>query len=271
MINFLGIQREIDSVNSQIIFHIAGFPISNTTLAIVLVMVFIVFSYMVFIRKFSLRPNKIQTFIEIVYQGFYNLLFQIVSSKKKTNDLIIIIGSLFVFILFSNLFAIIPIISSITFDGKSMFRAPTSDFSTTLPLALGSLIVIHILSLKNYGLLGYIGKFLKFKEVYLGFKKGISSGFISLIDLFIGLLDIISEFARLLSISIRLFGNIYAAGLVLGTVISGIIAYVLPSVFIGLGLLFSVVQAVVFSSLITIYYILSLPENSLEEIENERA
>src|SRR3989338_6366634 len=102
-----------------------------------------------------------------------------------------------------------------------------------------------------------------------GFRRGITDGLISMVDFFIGLLDIFSEFAKLFSVSLRLFGNIYAAGLVLGTVIMGISAYVLPAIFIGLGLLFGFVQAVVFSALIAIFYILSLPESSLEEIEHE--
>ena len=227
--NFIGIQRDIDPVNSQTIFNIGSFPINNTTLAILLLLILIVISYALFFRRLSLRPGKTQVLVEMIYEQIYSFLLQIVSSKKKANSLITIIGSLFIFILLSNLFAIIPIIGSITFNGKPIFRSPTADFSTTFALALGSMIIIHIISIKEFGVFGYLGRFIKLKEVY----------------------------------------NIYAAGLVLGTVIMGISAYVLPAIFIGLGLLFGFVQAVVFSALITIFYILSLPESSLEEIEHE--
>lgn len=267
--NFLGLQRDIDPINSQTIFSLWGFPINNTTLSIVLVTFFVIFSYIFFIRKFKMRPGKLQVFIEMVYGEINNFIFQIVSNRKRTSDLIPIIGSLFVFLFLSNLLSVLPIIGNITFDGKPIFRAPTADYSTTFSIALGSLIVIHILMIKNFGIFGYIEKFLKFKTLYLGFKKGISEGFVALVDFFMGLLDIIGEIAKLLSVSLRLFGNIYAAGMVLGTVISGIIAYVLPSIFTGLGLLFGAVQAVVFSALITVYYVLSLPEDSSENIQNE--
>ena len=267
--NFIGIQRDIDPVNSQTIFNIGSFPINNTTLAILLLLILIVISYALFFRRLSLRPGKTQVLVEMIYEQIYSFLLQIVSSKKKANSLITIIGSLFIFILLSILFAIIPIIGSITFNGKPIFRSPTADFSTTFALALGSMIIIHIISIKEFGVFGYLGRFIKLKEVYNGFRRGITDGLISMVDFFIGLLDIFSEFAKLFSVSLRLFGNIYAAGLVLGTVIMGISAYVLPAIFIGLGLLFGFVQAVVFSALITIFYILSLPESSLEEIEHE--
>lgn len=267
--NFLSIQRSIDTVNSQTIFDIFGFSVNNSTLAIFLILFFVVFLYFFVIKKFSLRPNKSQVLIEVVYEEIENFIFRIVSNRNKTNMLLPIIGSLFIFIMFSNLISVLPIIGSFTFNGTSIFRAPTADFNTTFALALGCLIIIHFASVKSFGIWGYINRFFKFQDLYFGFKKGIGQGLLSMINFFIGLLDIVGEFAKIVSISLRLFGNIYAAGMVLGTVMTGIVAYIIPSIFTGLGLLFGLVQALVFSALVIVYYMLSMPENSFKEIEDK--
>lgn len=259
MNNFLSIVREIDSINPEIIFSIGGFGISNSTISIFLVIIFVLFVCFGLIRRFSISPKKGQVVIELLYHGIAGFVSQLAGDKKKGEKLIPIIGSVFLFILFSNLFGSIPGLTSFTYEGKPLFRPPTADFNTTFSLALGSLIIIQILSIKDFGILGYIGRFLKFKDVFLGFKKGMAKGFIAIIEFLIGILDIISEIAKVVSLSLRLFGNMYA-GLVLGTVISASVAYILPSAFVALGLLVAVVQAIVFSSLITVYYTMSLKE-----------
>ena len=107
--------------------------------------------------------------------------------------------------------------------------------------------------------------FIKIKELYNGFRKSFKDGLFSIIDFFIGFLDIISELAKVISLSLRLFGNIYA-GIVLTSVIFTGMAYILPSVWVGMGLLFAIVQAVVFSSLITAYYVLAVKLKSEDDV-----
>ena len=257
MNNFLSIERGIDSIKPDIIFNIAGYPMSNSTLSILLIMVFLIILSVLVIRRFTISPKKVQVVIEMIYEGLVSFISQLAGNKSRAERLIPIIGSIFVFILASNLLGSIPILGNITFDGKSIFRSPTSDFNTTFSIAFGALVIIQIMSIKDFGLLGYLGRFFKFKEVFMGFRESISKGMTGLIEFFVGLLDIVGELAKLVSLPLRLFGNMYA-GLVLGVVMTSIFAYVLPSIFVALGLLTAVVQAIVFSSLITIYYIMSL-------------
>jgi len=255
--NFLQISRPTDSIYSDTIFNIAGFRVNNSTL-LALFILFLLFLVCFFIiRKFTLKPGKTQVIIEIIYEFIDNLIFQITRSRTETSLILPFIGSLFIFIAISNLIGNIPGLTNITFDGKAIFRAPTSDFSTTFALALASLLLIQLMSIRDFGILGYIGRFIKVKEVYQGFKKGFVSGLLSLVDFFIGFLDIIGEIARVISISLRLFGNIFS-GMVLTTVIFSMMAYLVPTFLIGMGLLFAVVQAVVFSSLVTVFYSLSI-------------
>jgi len=264
MLSFLQISRPIDPIYSETIFTIFGYKINNTTLLSIFILFLFAFICFFVIRKFKLKPNKIQIVIEMIYELIENLVFQITGSKRETKIILPFIGSIFLFILFSNLLPNIPGLTSFIYDGKAIFRSPTSDFSTTFSLALAALIVIQIISIKDFGILEYISKFIKIKDLYLGFRKGIKEGMLALINFFVGFLDIIGELAKLFSVSLRLFGNIYA-GMVLATVVSGIMAYILPSILQVMGLLVAVVQAIVFTSLITVYYVMAIKTKPEEE------
>ena len=256
-LNFLQISRPIDLIYSETIFTIAGFQINNSTIFIFLILLLCALFCFYVVTRFTLLPGKIQGAVELVYELIENLVLQITGSKKQTKFILPFVGSIFLFVLFSNLMGILPGLTNITYNGKALLRIPTADFSTTFSLAVASMAVIQIMSIKDFGMLGYVGRFIKIHEVYFGFKDGFTNGMISVVNLFVGFLDIIGEIAKVVSISLRLFGNMYA-GIVLATVIGGIMAYVLPVFLVAMGLLVAVVQAIVFTSLVTIYYMLAI-------------
>lgn len=254
--NFLQIPKSIHSVSSETIFNVAGFKINNSTLFIVLI-VFLVAAFCFFaVRRFRLIPGKTQAVTEIIYEGIENFLVSLTGNKKEAGLLLPFIGALFIFIAISNLFGMLPGLESFTWEGIQIFRTPTSDFNTTFSLALSALLIIQLMSILDFGFWGYLGRFFKFKEIYYGFKEGISAGFISIIEFFIGLLEAISEFTKVISLSLRLFGNVYA-GITLTSVIFGIFSYFLPSILMASEMLFAVIQTIVFGSLVTVYYILA--------------
>ena len=200
----------------------------------------------------------------MVYEAMKGLINNLTGNVKYTEKLLPLIGGLFVFIGLSNLIGLIPGIGAITYNGMSIFRTPTNDFNTTFSLALGMILLIQLISLRDWGFFGHLGKYIKLKEVYLGFKKGIGAGFMSLIDVFIGITDIISEIARVISLSLRLFGNMYA-GDFLTVILFGAFAYGLPSLWLAMNLLVAVVQAMIFGSLTTIYYVMALKTVEAEQ------
>ncbi len=254
--NFLQIKHEIPGINPEILFKVFGFPISSSTLfSFFILLVFIGFVYFS-ARKFKEVPNKFQSVIEMIYEAIYDFISSIVG-KERAEAVLPIIGSLFIYIGLSNLIGIIPGLTSFTFEGHEIFRVPTTDFNTTVGLAVGSVLFLQIVSIMDFGFIGHFGKFFKFKDVYHGFKKGIGAGFTSMIDLFVGVLEFIGEFTRIISLSFRLFGNMYAHE-VLAVIIMGALAYALPAVWSTMGLLVGAVQAIVFGSLIAVYYSLSI-------------
>ncbi|MEX2405153.1 MAG: FoF1 ATP synthase subunit a [Candidatus Paceibacterota bacterium] len=251
------IHREIAPVGPETIAYIGGFPITNSFLLIILIGILFAIVGAYTVRRFSLVPNKLQNTIEVLYESMLNLTNQITSSRKLSERIFPLIGALFVYIGVANCIGLIPGVTSFTYNGIPLFRTPTSDFNTTFGLALAMMLLIQIESIRDYGVLGYIGRFIRIKELIVGFKKGIKDGALALVNFFIGFLDIIAEAAKVISLSFRLFGNMFA-GEVLAILIIGALAYILPSLWLSLNLLFAVVQAIVFGALVAAYYTLSV-------------
>lgn len=264
MEGILRIQRDITTVTPDPIIMIGNFKIANSTLTSILILLLLLAFCFFAVRKYKINPNKSQSFVEILIESMLDLISQITGSMKYAKVLFPLIASIFVYVGISNLISIIPGLMSITFNGYPIFRSPTSDFNTTFGLALGAVFLTNIISIKDWGLFGHLGKFFKFKEVYLGFKGGIKSGMMAIIDFAIGLLDIVGEIAKVVSLSLRLFGNMYA-GEILAGLILGAFAYVIPLLWTAMSLLSGVIQAIVFGSLTTAYYMLAVKMKEGEE------
>lgn len=255
--------RDISSVHPDTIISFGGFHIVNTTMTSILITLFFLFICLYAYRKAKLRPGGVQAGVELLYEAMLDLLAQITGNKNTANKLLPVIGSVFIYVTVANLVSMLPGLSAILYNGSTVFRGPTSDFNTTFGLAFGAVLFLQFVSIKDFGFIGYLGKFFKFKEIYLGFKSSVGDGFMAIVDFFIGVLDIVGEFAKVVSLSLRLFGNMYA-GDVLSTLILGSFAYVLPVTWSAMSLLSGVVQAIVFGSLVTSYYMLAAKEESVD-------
>lgn len=253
------LDREITSIHPDTILSISGFKITNTTLLSLLILILLGALCFFSIRKFQHRPNKTQTFVEMIVEAMLGLIAQITGSVKNAQFIFPLVATIFVYLAISNLIGMIPGLTSITFGGASIFRSPTTDFNTTFGLAIGCVVVLNMLSMKDWGFFGHLGKFFKIKEIFHGFKKSISDGLMAIIDFAIGLLDIVGEIAKVISLSLRLFGNMYA-GEVLATLMLGAFAYFVPIAWSAMSLLSGVVQAIVFGALVSSYYMLALKE-----------
>lgn len=263
MLTFFQIKGDIPDIRPDVVFKAFGWPIPNSGLQITLILILIsLFCYFV-IRKFTLTPTtKIQHAIEALYDGMMVFAEQIIGSKSKAREVAPVILSLFIFVALANLINFIPGLNSFTWNGVSLFRTPTSDFNTTFSMALALILFIQFAAIKKTGIFSYIGKFIQIKQLILAFKEGVGAGFTALIEFFVGLLDIVSECAKVFSLSLRLFGNIYA-GEVLLVMIFGALAIGLPSVWMSLSLFFGIIQAIVFGSLAAAYYASSIPDEEV--------
>ncbi len=242
---------------AETIFNIGSFSVTNTYINSTLtVLVFIVLGFLV---KRSIKdvPRGLQNFFEAIIELMLGYFAQVTGSRKKSIKFLPLIGSLFLFILISNWIGILPGIGSIgiTRAGEfiPLFRPANTDLNLTLAMAIFGVILAHVIGIFTIGFFKYFNKFIKAADVWHAVKsKKAITIFTAMIEVGVGLLEIISEAAKLLSLSLRLFGNIFA-GEVLLTVLAGIFAYVLPLPFLGLELLVGIIQATVFSMLVLTY------------------
>lgn len=271
MEGILRIKRSLLPLESETIFSVSGFPITNSTLMLGLVVILVIVAAVMLNRRAALVPGGFQNVVELFYESVLGIVASITGSMKRAEGVFPLIAALFVFIGLSNTLGLIPGISSITINGANLFRTATSDFNTTFALALAMVLLLQLVSIKEIGIFGYLGKFFQFKQVYLGFKEGVAQGMTAVISFFIGLLDIVSEAAKVVSLSLRLFGNMFA-GEVLATIVLGSIAFGIPALWMSMNLLAAVVQTMVFSFLVTAYYTLSLkPETGEPPIQDGSA
>ncbi len=248
------------------IFYIQAFPVTNTVINSTLTMIgFVIFAFLInrAVKFYGIHkaPKGLLNFFEGLLETLYGYFDTVTQSRKKTIQFLPIVGTLFFFILVSNWIGLLPGIGSIgrylVHHGEveliPVFRGATTDLNLTIAMALIAVIGSHIIGIAAIGAFKYANKFVKLGDIWHAVKSGQPMKIIiAIIEFFVGLLEIISEVAKLLSLSLRLFGNIFA-GEVLLTVLAGLIPFVLPLPFIALEVIVGVVQATVFSMLTLVY------------------
>lgn len=234
----------------EIILQIGKFPITNTFLDTILVDTILIGGALYISKKLTLIPvTPIQNIAESVIETFYSLTESV--GQHAVSKIFPYFMTFFLFILFANWSALIPGVGSIGFfhghEFVPLFRGATSDLNATLGLALVSAAATHLLSIQTIGLKDYVSRYLSFNPI----------------NLFIGVLEIISELTKIVSLSFRLFGNIYAGEVVLLTV-SSIFAFMFPLPFLMLEVIVGIVQALVFSMLTMVFMaILTTPHKQI--------
>lgn len=239
------------SVAAEEIAHLMGLSITNSLLTSIVVMFLLI---LIAFKVNSQKPNteKIRRttlflVFEMIIEGFYNFFKNI--AGKRTDRLFPLLLTFFLFILFGNWIGLLPGIGSIGFFEHTdhgevfipLFRGPNADLNATLALALISVSMTQYLSVKTLGFKNYILRFVNFKNP---------------IKFFVGILELVSEFAKVLSFSFRLFGNIFA-GEVLLMVMIFLVPLFIPIPFLALEIFVGFVQALVFTMLTTIFVVVA--------------
>lgn len=223
----------------ETILQIGFVPITNTVLHTLLVDALLITGVIYINKKLTLIPNNFfQNAIEGIIETFYNLTESI--AKPQASKIFPYFASFFIFILVANWSSLLPGIGTIGIweHGEliPLLRGTTSDLNTTLALALISAVATHMLSLKIIGIKEYLSRYFSLNPI----------------NLFVGILEIVSEITKVVSLSFRLFGNIFAGEVVLLTV-SSIFAFVFPLPFLLLEVIVGMVQALVFSMLTMVF------------------
>ena len=189
------------------------------------VMLILICSSLIFVRGVKLLPEKGQLFFEILIEKLENFMVDITGPEGKF--FFPFIATLFIFILTANLLGLIP-----------GFESPTANINTTLAMAICIFVYTHVIGIRFHGI--------KYIKHFLGPVWW-------LIPLYMPI-EIMSHFARILSLSVRLFGNIFGKEMILSILfmIAGLYLAPLPIMF--LGLLVSFIQALIFTVLSILYF-----------------
>lgn len=239
------------SIAPEIITTVGGIPFTNTLLHTLFVDALILGTVIALKKKISLVPGILQNITEYIIEVFYQLTESV--AQKRAKKIFPYVITFFIFILVANWTSLLPGFGTIgifhtVHDEKELiplFRGATSDINTTLALALVSAVATHMLSIKTLGIKGYLSRFFSLNPM----------------NFFIGIMEIVSEITKVVSLSFRLFGNIFAGEVVLVT-ISTMFAFLVPIPFLMLEIIVGLVQALVFAMLTMVFMaILTTPNH----------
>jgi F-type H+-transporting ATPase subunit a len=130
-----------------------------------------------------------------------------------------------------------------------LLRPAAADLNFTLAIAVFSVLLVQFVGIRATGLVNYFSKFVNIRGIILAIPKGPMAVIIAMIEFGVGLIEIVSELAKVLSLSLRLFGNVFAGEILIGVMLS-LFAFVLPVPFMFLEVLVGAIQATVFSILV---------------------
>jgi F-type H+-transporting ATPase subunit a len=239
-----------------------GLPITNSMVVTWIAAISLIVLAQIGTRQMRAVPEGIQNFWEWLVESLHDFLEGIIGAHlvKRT---FWFFASIFIFILFSNWIGLIPGIGSIGWGYKSehgihidqpLFRGANADLNLTLAMALIFFGCWFVWALREIGVGGF------FKELFA--PKGESTGFLKVLLIFVffavGCLEVVSILFRPVSLSFRLYGNIFAGENMLetmGKLIPGF-GWLLPIPFYFLELLVGLVQALVFMLLTAVFTML---------------
>lgn len=260
------------TLNPDVLFYIGPLGVTNTLICTWLSILAIVIVLYFGVRRREMVPRGMQNFVEWSVELLLGLV-ESVAGKERGRRFFPLIGTFFIFILFCNLIDVLPGIDTIGTIKADLvahsatkpllgflltgpisnaivpwLRPPTSDLNLTLALAVVSVVITQVFGFAYLGPVEQLSKYINFT----GFIKDGKFTFLGIIDLVIGLIELVSETARLISFSVRLFGNIFA-----GSILLAVFAFLIPAfgdvIFIPLELFVAFIQAFVFSLLTLVF------------------
>jgi F-type H+-transporting ATPase subunit a len=164
--------------------------------------------------------SRWQTLLEVVVTGLNDQIAEV--SQQNPGRFRAFIGTLFLFILISNLLSVVP-----------GFSPPTGSLSTTTALAICVLIAVPLYGIAERGIGGYLANYLKPTPFMLPF-------------------NLVGEISRTVALAVRLYGNVMSGTVIVGILLS-VVPFLFPVVMQLLGLLTGVIQAYIFAVLAMVY------------------
>jgi F-type H+-transporting ATPase subunit a len=244
------------SIAAEPIFHIASFPVTNTILVTFCISLVIIIVSAILTSRVNLVPRGFQNIVESILEALLNLADSVTQDRKLSKKFLPIVATIFIFVILSNWVEVIPGLGTIgireTHQGETILvpfiRSGSADLNMTLAIAIISVVSAQILGIMAIGAAKYAKKF---------FVSPLEKPYF--VGTFVGALELVSEVAKIISFSFRLFGNIFA-GEVLLMVMLFLVPYFVPLPFLFLELFVGFIQALVFAMLTLVFFKMATTE-----------
>ena len=274
--NRVGVDLPHIQLPAEGIFHIGNFTVTNTLLASWLSIIVVVVLAWAVTHRIKLIPSRLQSLIELALEWMLNLCTD-VAGEKNGHRFFPIVTTIFLFVLMNAWLNLVPGFGSIIFtnaEGEAvhLLRGANTDINLPLALALISFVFVEYMGIRSHGGLGYIKRFIRLGKFFGGvgqlFRGKLRAGFGGLfngvIDIYVGALEGLSEFVRILSFTFRLFGNM-TGGEILILMMMFLAPWILAIPFYGLELLVGLIQAIIFGGLTLVFATNAIASHESEE------
>lgn len=240
------------SLIAEPVMYIGTFPITNALLLSFVVTAVLLTLGIIFKKKAALIPGAFQNTIEALIEQLLGLMTSVLGDEDAAQKYLPLIATIFTAVLISNWLGLFPGVGSIgLYEGVGaqasfvpLLRSPSADLNFTLALAIIAVFSVNLAGILTLGFFKHAGKFFTLK---------------SPIHSFVGILELVSEMAKMISFSFRLFGNIFA-GEVLLIIIGFLAPLIVPLPFMFLELFAGFIQAFVFAMLTLVFITIAIAE-----------
>ena len=272
--SWLSVPQPHPELPAEAVFHIFGFPITNSIIAAWITVVVLVTFSIVVTRRMKIVPGRLQAAFEYLLGWLYDFCCS-AAGEKNGRRFFPLVATIFLFVSFNAWLGLLPGYGSLmahTAEGEvHLIRPANTDINMPLALAVMAVIFVQYFGLKTLGR-RYILKFINaggfFRSAGQVFKgklgTGFSGMFTGVIEIFVGFLELLSEFIHVVSFTFRLFGNM-TAGEILILVAVFLVPWLFALPFYGLELLIGFLQALIFGGLTLIFLTLAVASHEAEE------
>lgn len=295
------------SVKPEVLFQLGPVAVTNSMFTMFIVMALLLLVFGLIAKNAKPVPGKAQGIFELITEFLLDLV-EGTGGKELGRRVFPLIGAIFIFIAFSNYLGVLPGVGTlyikkapeagVVHEGEAapsegegaalelaslgqdgalvapaaaggeaegheeehlpLFRPPNADINMTLAMAVLTFTLVQVAGIKAHGVGGRI--------------KHMAD------PVFLFPIEVIGEFSRIISLSARLFGNVFAGEVLLGVIYAmvnavkiAVLPLFLPVIFIGLELLFGTIQALVFALLTLIYLTLASAGHGSHEEHHDEA
>ena len=272
---WLSLPQPHPELPAEVVFHLLGFPITNSIIAAWLSIIVLVGISYAITRRLKLIPSRLQSILEAAVGWLLNFC-QEVAGEKNGRRFFPIVATIFLFVITNAWLSLLPGFGSILItnaEGEAvhLLRGANTDINMPLALALISFIFVEYWGISSLGGLRYLKKFVNVGRFFQSIgqlvrgrlRAGLSGMFNGVIDVFVGTLEALSELIRIVSFTFRLFGNM-TAGEILLLIVAFLVPWVLALPFYGLELLVGFVQALIFGGLTLVFATIAVTHHEAE-------